>query len=110
MSPHDGAVDHRVLEVSILGEMRKDALPDAGFGPAAEASRHVLPLAQALRQVTPGKASAITVKHGLNEPTIVRSGHANGPRPARQMVLDPLPLVVAQSISGRGSAFAKADL
>jgi hypothetical protein len=57
--------------------MLKDTLPDAGFGPAGKAAVHVLPVAEALRQVAPGDASAIAVEDGFDEQAVVRSGHAN---------------------------------
>jgi len=53
MSPHDGAVDHRVLVIAIGCQVLKDALPDAGFGPAVEPPVRILPVAEALRQVAP---------------------------------------------------------
>jgi hypothetical protein len=49
MGAHNGAVDHRVFIVGLGREMLKDALPDSGLCPAAEAPMHVLPIAEALR-------------------------------------------------------------
>ena len=54
MSPHDGAVDHRVFVIAIGCQVRKDALPYAGFGPPAEPPVRILPVAEALRQIAPG--------------------------------------------------------
>src|SRR5215472_10577815 len=47
MRPHDGAVDHRVFVIAIGYQVRKDALPYAGFGPPAEPPVGILPVAQA---------------------------------------------------------------
>ncbi len=54
MGPHNGAVDHRVFVVEVGGKMLKHPLPDTGFGPTAEASVDVLPVAEAFRQIAPG--------------------------------------------------------
>jgi hypothetical protein len=67
MGAHDGAVDHRVLIVSVPGEMLENPLPDSGFGPAAEAPMHVLPVTEALWKVAPGATRPVTVEHSLDE-------------------------------------------
>ena len=59
MSAHDGAVDHSVFVVGVLGQKLEDPLPDARLCPAAEAAVHVLPVAEALRQIAPGNAGAL---------------------------------------------------
>ena len=46
-----------------------------------------------MKQIAPGDAGAIAIGHGLDEQAVVRGGHTNGTRPARQQVLDPVPLV-----------------
>jgi hypothetical protein len=107
MSAHNGAVDHRVIVVGSLGQMLKDALPDTGFGPAGKAAVHVFAVAEALRQVAPGDTGAIAVEYGVDKQTVVRSGHANRTGPTRQQVLDPVPLVIAESVSAHRSAFPK---
>jgi hypothetical protein len=94
MSAHNGAVDHRVLVVGCLSQMLKDALPNTGFSPAAEAAVHVLAVAEALRQIAPGDPGAIAVEDGFDEQAVVRGGHANKARPARQQVPDPFPLII----------------
>jgi hypothetical protein len=77
MATHDGAVDHRVFVVGILGEVLENPPPDTGFCPAAEATMHVLPVAEAFRKVTPGDTGTVPVEHRLNKQTIVRCGHPN---------------------------------
>jgi hypothetical protein len=107
MSAHNGAVDHRVLVVGSLGQMLKDAVPDTGFGPAGKATVHVFEVPEALRQVAPGDTGAIAVEHSIDKQTVVRSGHANRTGPTRQQVLDPVPLIIAESVSAHRSAFPK---
>src|SRR5262252_5037939 len=77
MSPHDGAVDHRVLVIAIGGQVLKNALPDAGFGPAAEPPVRILPVAETLRQVAPWYSRTVPVQHRLDKPTIVLRGGAD---------------------------------
>ena len=50
---HDGAVDHRIFVVSLSGEAPERAFPNAGDGLAAEASLHLGPVPETLREVTP---------------------------------------------------------
>ena len=105
MRPNDGAVAHRILVIGIGRQMLEDLLPDAGLGPAAEALVRILPVAEALRQIAPGDPGAVAIEHRLDESTVVFGSHADMADPPRQQVLDPLPLVVAQSLSGHASAF-----
>ena len=101
---HDGAVDHRVFVVGIGREMLEDPLPDTGFRPAAEAPMTVAPLPKALRQVAPRDTGSIPEQHRLDEQLVVRRRHPNRSRTAGQYVLDPVPLVVMQSVAPHRSA------
>jgi hypothetical protein len=56
-------------------------------------------LAVTLRQVTPRDARAIPIDHRIDEQAVVGSRTADMALPARQEVLDPLPLIIAQSIA-----------
>lgn len=51
--PDDGAVDHQIPVVAVLRQGLEDALPHPGLAPTAEATVDGLPLAIALRQVSP---------------------------------------------------------
>jgi hypothetical protein len=107
MSLHDGAVDHRVFVVGIGGEMVEDPFPGAGFGPAAEAPVSVLPVAEAFRQIAPGNAGEVAIQHRFDEQAVICCGHPDRTLLARQQVLDPVPLLVAKSISAHRSARSK---
>ena len=74
MSPHDGAVDHRVFVIAVGCQVLKDALPYPGFGPAAEPSVRIFPVAKTLRQVTPWYSRTVPVQHRLDKATIVTGG------------------------------------
>ena len=108
MGAHDGAVDHRVFVVGIGRELLEDALPDAGFGPAGEAPVHVVPVAEPLGQVAPRDAGTVAIQHRFDEQAVVRRGHADMALAARQQLLNPLPLVVAECVAAHRSA-SKAD-
>jgi hypothetical protein len=109
MSLHDGAVDHRVLVIAIGCQVLKDALPYAGFGPAAEPPVRILPAAEALRQVAPWYSRTVPVQHRLDKATIVTGSCTGVAQLAGKQVLNPFPLVIAKSIAGHKSAFYKAD-
>ena len=97
MSAHNGAVDHRIFVVGVGREMLKQPLPDTAFGPTAEPQVDLYPVAEPLRQIAPRHPGTITVQHRLHEPPIVRRGHPDRAFASRQQVLDPVPLIVAQS-------------
>jgi hypothetical protein len=99
MSPHDGAVDHRAFIVRILGKLPKNTLPDASFSPSAEAAVDVFPVAEAFRQVPPWHARPVTIQDRLDKQPIVGRGDTDGAWLARQIVLDPIPLVIAEGVS-----------
>jgi DNA transformation protein and related proteins len=107
MSLHDGAVDHRVLVIAIGCQVLKDALPYAGFGPAAEPPVRILPVAEALRQVAPWCSP---VQNRLDKPKIVTGGCTDVAQLTGKQVPNPFPWIVANSIAGHASAFYKADL
>ena len=108
--PHDRAVDHGVFVVGLAGEVLKHPFPHPGRRPAAEPSVNVFPGTKAFRKVTPWNSGTIAIEDRFDESAVVLSGDANMPDPPWQQILDPLPLVVAQSISGHRSAFSKANL
>ena len=77
MGTHNGAVNHCTFIVGVSGEVLEDLLPDTRFGPSAEARMHVLPIAEALRQITLRHTGAITIQHRLDEQSVVRRRHAH---------------------------------
>jgi len=44
--PHDGRVDDQILEVGIVGEGGKDAMPDTALAPPIETPPHAVPIAE----------------------------------------------------------------
>jgi hypothetical protein len=78
MGTHDGAVDHRIFIVRVLGEASEHPLPDTGHRPAAETAMHVLPVTEAFRQVAPRDAGTVTIQHRLDEQAVVRRGRTDG--------------------------------
>src|SRR5215831_14495617 len=101
-------LEHGVFVVGLAGEVLKHPFPHPGLRPATEPSVNVFPVTEAFREVTPRNSGTVAIEDRLDESAVVLSGDANMPDPPWQ-ILDPLPLVVAQSISEHGSAFSKAD-
>jgi hypothetical protein len=97
MGAHNGAVDHRIFVVGVCCEMLEPSLPDTTFGPTAEPPVYLNTVTEPLRQIAPWHACPITIEHRLDEQTIVRCGHPDRAFAPGQQVLDPFPLVVAQS-------------
>ena len=73
--------------------------PDASFSPPAEAAVDVFPVAEAFRQVPPWHARPVTIQDRLDKQPIVGRGDTDGAWLARQIVLDPIPLVIAEGVS-----------
>src|SRR5690348_6032624 len=109
MGSDNGAVDHRVLVIGISGQMLKHPLPHPAPGPTAEPPVRVLPVAKAFRQVAPWDSGAASVEDRLDKPAIVLRSYADIFGFPGKQVLYPLPLIIAQSISGHGSALCEAD-
>jgi hypothetical protein len=109
MRPHDGAVEHRVFVVGINHQQGKNAVPHAAFGSATVSPVRVVPIAEAFRKIAPGNAGSIAVEHGIDEKAVIRRRYADRTRPSRQFVLDPVPLVIAESMVAHWSAFDEAD-
>jgi hypothetical protein len=110
MGSHDGAVDHRVFVVGIGHEVLKNPLPYPVPGPLAEPPVGVLPVAEPLRQIAPRDAGTVSIENGFDESTIVARGGTDISGFPRKQVLYSLPLIVAQSISGHGSALCQSRL
>ena len=63
--------------VGIACQVLKDALPYLSFGPAAEPSMRVLPVAESLRQVAPRYSSTVSIQNRLDEAAIVAGGYTD---------------------------------
>jgi hypothetical protein len=67
VSPHNGAIDHRIFVVGIDREMLENTRPHACFCPPAESPMDIDGIAKAFRQITPGNARPVAVQHGFDE-------------------------------------------
>jgi hypothetical protein len=105
----DGAVDHRVFVVGVGGQVLEHALPHPVLGPTAEPTMGVLPVPEALRQVAPRNAGAVSVEQGFDESAIIAGGDTDIAGFAGKQVLDSLPLIITKCISVYRSALCKAD-
>jgi hypothetical protein len=99
MGAHNRTVDHRIFVVGVCCEMLKHPPPDTALGPTAEPPVHLNSVTEPLRQIAPWHPGTITIVHGLDEQPIVRRGHPDRTLASGQQVLDPFPLILAQSES-----------
>lgn len=99
MRPHDGAVDHGVLVVGILGQVGEYRFPDSTSAPAHMARVNHPEIPEPFGQIPPGNAGSIAVDHRLDKPPVVLRRDAHPAFAARQQVLNPLPLIVSQRIA-----------
>ena len=67
-------------------------------------------IAKALRQIAPGDASAIAIENRFDKQPVVLSRDPNMAHASRQNILDPVPLIIPQSIASHWSAPNQADL
>src|SRR5215471_3121271 len=99
MSAHDGGVDHHVFVVVITRQQLENTLENAALRPPTEALVDDLPIAKALREIAPKSE-----ENRLDEQSVIRRGASHMAFAAGQKILDPIPLIVAQSIASHPSA------
>src|SRR5260221_4142211 len=109
MSTHDGGVDHHVLVVVIAGQQLENTVENPALRPSAETLMDRFPMAETLGQIPPGTSSPKAVENRFDEQSIIFGGAAHVSFTPRQNVLDPLPLVVAQSKTLHRPAPPRAD-
>ena len=97
MDLHDGAVDERVFEVRLTGQLLEDRVKYPPQGPPAEAFPNREPLPEALRQIAPGRTRAHDPQHPLERRTIVAAGTPGIAFLAWKERRDALPLRVRQN-------------
>lgn len=82
--------------IGLLLESREDALPQSIFAPAIEASRDSLPLAIALRQITPWSTRSENLEDAIDDTAVVKTRTPNARFLSRHQGLQTLPLGVGQ--------------
>src|SRR5262249_37229185 len=109
MSAHDGGVDHHVFVVVITCQQLENTLENAALRPPIEALVDDLPIAKALREIAPRDTSSKSEENRFDEQSVVRRSPSHMAFAARQKILDPIPLIVAQPIASHPSAPPQAD-
>jgi hypothetical protein len=99
MGPNNRAVDLGILIVCLGSQYLKDPLPDTPLTPAHVTSMNHPKVAKAFGQIAPGNACAITIEHCLDKEAIILGSHSDGSHSAREQVLNPLPLIITESIT-----------
>jgi len=99
MGPNDGCVDHRVFVVRILAQMLQNLLPHAALRPARKPRMHHAEVPEPLRKVSPWNTRSITVQNRFHKQPVVSRRTAFRPYSPWQQILDPLPLIIPQSVT-----------
>jgi len=81
----------------------------AALAPSAEALVRALPGTKMRRQIAPGNARSIAIENRIDEKPIGWRRAANLPLTPGKKILDPIPLIIPQSIPIHWSAPQKAD-
>lgn len=102
MDPDDGAINERVFEVWVLGQVLEDGLEDALQSPSAEAAEGRVPIPELFMQIAPGSARAGNPEYRFKKEPIVGRPTAGITAFTRQQRRDPLPLLLAQDIPIQG--------
>src|SRR2546428_14087171 len=101
--PDDGGVDHRVFVIRIIGQGLEKTLPNPARSPARKALVGVLPVAEALRQISPRRARTEFPDHRLDKrPVSKHSAAANPAGAAGQQTLNPRKTADAPSLRLHG--------
>jgi len=107
---HSGAVNHGVFIVRIGRQYLEHSLPHAARCPARKSRMNLDWVPEAFRQVSPGNAGPVTVKHRLDKQPIVPGGRTDMPFTTRQKVSYTLPLIVTEGIAAHRSTPNQVDL
>lgn len=102
VGPHNRAVDLGILVICLGSQHFKDPLPDTTLAPAHVASMNHPKVAKAFGQIAPGNACAITLEHCLDKEAIILGSHSDGSYSAREQMLNPLPLIITESVASGG--------
>jgi hypothetical protein len=106
MGANDSGINHLIFVIGVCAEHLKYLLPNAFLRPATESRMDDPKVTEALRQITPGNARAISVEHRFDKQAIVTSRHADISRLPWQQRGDAFPLVISEGISSsRHQAF-----
>jgi len=94
--PDDGGVDDQVFKVWIFEQRIENTFPSALLGPSAKALEHAVPLAELIRQVSPGRSRARQPNHRIDEKAIVLAVPSFVPFLTWNKPLDAPPLRIAK--------------
>jgi hypothetical protein len=98
MGADDRGADQQPLKIDFSAQHGQDLVQNAARDPAIIAPLHGPVVAQALRQIAPARARAGHPEQSVHEAAVIAARAALPPPPARDQVLDALPLVVPQRV------------
>ena len=107
---HNGGINHRILVVRVGGQRLEHAPPHAGPAPARVPGMNDAIISKARRQIPPRDPCAVAVQYRFDEQPVVPGCSTHIAFSTRQQILDPLPLVVPQSVSSHGISVLRTQL
>ena len=100
---HVRTVQHERFKIGLLGEMRKEFLPQAGCGPGIKPFIDGLPWTELFRHVSPGSARAQNPEYAIEHQAGVLGGPASALRAHRAHErFETLPKVVRDVMAAHG--------
>ncbi len=107
MGADDGAVDEKLFEVRVLGQLGEHLMPHAFARPAGKALINAVPGAEFGGQVAPWAAGACDPQHRFDKQPVIGRGAARIAYLARQKGLNPLELIITQPRTGHPDSTQK---
>jgi hypothetical protein len=92
-------INHHVFIVAIRSQVSENTFQNTTLTPAPQPLVDNFPIAKPRWKITPWDTGTVAIQNGLNEKPVVRSSAADVALSTRQEILDPVPLVVAQSVT-----------
>jgi hypothetical protein len=109
MGADNRCVDHHAFGVGVAGQVIQDTIENAALGPSAEALVRAFPGTKMGWKIAPGNARPLAIENRADEKPIVWRSAADMPLTPGKKILDPIPLIIPQSIAIHWSAPQKAD-
>ena len=94
--PHDGRIDDQILEVGIVREGRKNAMPHTALAPTIETPPYAVPTSECQGQIAPRRAGTRDPQNAFDKHAIVLARPAGIALLSYAKGLDTRPLLILQ--------------
>lgn len=102
MDPDVRRIDEEVFEIRIIRQCLENSIPDAFLRPSPKSRIDRIPLAEVVRQITPGGAGPRNPQHCFDKQPIVACGDPRITNLAWQLGRNPFPLLVVENRANQG--------